>query len=303
MYHLGIDGYGRYTKLLALGENNKVLGRHSGAPTDLRLQPAASVAHNMTVLVREINRLTNTALKDCAGLCFAMAAAAVKEHEGAIVRMFKTMGFTCNIQVISVERAALAAKIGNLPGILLYSGNDVAGYIWRGDGDELYAGSYGRLIETGGSAYSIGANALRRMVMAIDGRIEATALTGMITQELNLKEPSELLGFINSKDYDHKKTAALSSLVEKAGKLGDSAALEIESQAAKDLAAFGGSLITLAETRSQRPGIVLGGSVLLFNESIARQTSANLRAKFPDVQILMADEKTELGAAVLASKV
>jgi len=301
MYYLGIDGHGRYTKLLALDENLKVLGRHSGAPSDLRLQPAASVAHNITALVRELGRLTNTGAKDCGGLCFAAPAASVKTHEAALVKMFKNIGFTCGIKVVSVERAALAAKIGVSPGALILAGEDVSGYIWRAD-SEVFAGGYGRLIETGGSAYSIGIQALRHVVMSLDGRGEATNLTAMITKELGLKEPDEIIAAINQPGFEIRKVAEIARLVNQAAQAGDNAALGIEAQAAKDLALFGASLVAKAQVKGERTNLVMGGAVVLLNENVARQTSANLRSKFPDVQVLLADEKAELGAAMLAKQ-
>jgi N-acetylglucosamine kinase-like BadF-type ATPase len=213
--------------------------------------------------------------------------------------MFKNIGFSCGIKVVSTERAYLAAKLGDSPGILLLSGEDVSGYIWRGD-NEVYAGNYGRLVETGGSAYSIGANALRRVVLSLDGRGPDTGLAGMAARELGVKEPADILGVVNSDSFETKKIADLAGLVEKAAKDGDGTALEIEAQAGRDLASFASILITKAQLKGERIQLLMGGPVLLLNENIARQTSANLRSKFPDIQILLADEKTELGAAMLA---
>ena len=110
MYYLGIDGCGKYTKLLMLDGNGKVLGRHSGAAADLRYQPAASVARNIAVLTREIGKLTNTGIKECGGLCFAAPASLFRAAEEQIAKIFKDMGYGCEVLVVSVERAALAAK-------------------------------------------------------------------------------------------------------------------------------------------------------------------------------------------------
>ncbi|MCL2703285.1 MAG: hypothetical protein FWE91_06745 [Defluviitaleaceae bacterium] len=299
MYYLGIDGCGKYTKLLMLDENNKIIGRHSGVPTDLRLQPAASVAHNITLLVKELHRLTNTTVKGCAGLCFAAPSSEIDEHEASLVKMFKNIGFVCAVKVIGMERASLAAKIGDVPGVLLLSGDDVYGYIWRG-GKETFTGGYGKLIEMGGSAYSIGANALRRIVMFLDGRGSDTSMAVMAARELGVREPAEILNVINGDDFKANNVCNLAGVVEKAARDGDGAALEIETQAARDLAAFGAGMIIKARTDGEGTHMVIGGPVLLLNESIATQLNANLRTLFPDIHILLGDEKAELGAAMLA---
>lgn len=296
MYYLGIDGFGRYTKLLMMDGNGRVMGRHSGAPTDLRLQPAASVAHNMNVLIHEIGRLTNTIVKDCKGLCYAVPAPSVKTNELALVKMFKNIGFGCAVKVVSVERAALAAKIGNEPGALLFAGNDISGYIWRGGGNEAFIGGYGPLIETPGSAHAIGAAALRRVIMAMDGRGAATGLTELVVTEFGVKDTAGILPLINAPDYEMRKIADLASIVEKAARLGDGVAMEIEAEAARNLAVFGVVLMNQSGVNS----LILGGATLLLNESVARQTQAALRTKFPLIQILQADEKPEMGAARIA---
>ena len=299
MYYLGIDGCGKYTKLLMLDDNNKIIGRHSGVPTDLTLQPAASVAHNITMLVRELQRLTNTGAKGCRGLCFAAPAQAADAHEAALVKMFKNIGFSCTVKVISTERAALAAKIGAAPGALLLAADDVSGYIWRG-GKEIYTGNYGCLIETGGSAYSIGANVLRRVVMQLDGRGDETSLTGMVARELGANEPSDIPAIIKSPDFKAKDVCALAGLAGIAAGEGYGAALEIEAQASQELASFGAALAEKAQIRGERVNLVLGGATLLLSENIARQVSAKLRSLFADINIHLGDEKTELGAAMLA---
>jgi len=300
MYYLGIDGCGRYTKLLMLDDNNKVIGRHSGAATDLLMQPAASVAHNAASLVREIWRLTNTTHKNFNGLCFAAPLSVVSEHETALIKMFKNIGFTCNIKVAAMERALLAAKIGDSPGVLLLAGNDVSGYIKRGDNTETYAGNYGRIIETGGSTYSIGINILRHVVMAADGRGNKTILTDSVTKEFGLNNPSEIIGYVNSKNLDPLKISDLSGLLINAVQHGDNTAVEIVKKAALDLTVFGKNLIEQAKFRAEQTNLVLGGSIFLLNEYIFKQTSSELKSFYPSINLQIGDEKTELGAAILA---
>jgi N-acetylglucosamine kinase-like BadF-type ATPase len=283
-----------------LDDNRKTVGRHSGASVDFSRLPAAAVGQNVISLVKEISRLTNTNIRECGGLCFSLDAALVKPNEAAIIKLFKSIGFSCPMRVVSGERALLAAKAGNSPGVLVMSGGDVSGYILHEDGAESFHGNYGNIIETPGSAYSIGATALRRVFAAFDGRDKETVLTEALLKHFNIKTIPEILPIVKNIDFDARALSELSAYVKAAALSGDKAALETESQAARGLAGFAQALIEQVQKPGARTVLAIGGPTVLLNESIFRQASAQIRSLFSDVKILPADEKPEIGAAVLA---
>lgn len=302
MFYAGIDGCGKYAKIAIIDENRKTLGRHSGASLDLRRLAPASVSHNAVTLTREVFKLTGVSVKDCAGLCFAADAAVVKESGGAIVKMFKNLGFACDVRAVCGERAVLAAKTQGGPGVLLDAGADVVGYILNEDMTERRIGGYGPAAETAGSACHIGKAAIRGVVRAFDGRDPETMLTALLLGHFGVKDVKEMLDTVNHAEYAAAKNAELMNEVKKAAAAGDAAALAIEKEAAAGLSEFGLNLVNIyAPKAAGRVIFVMSGPILLLNESINRQTAALLRISRPDIQIMQADEKPEYGAAVIAA--
>jgi N-acetylglucosamine kinase-like BadF-type ATPase len=115
----------------------------------------------------------------------------------------------------------------------------------------------------------LGLAALHAITQAADGRGPLTRLTGLVLETWGLPEPAGLVKYVYQQGESHIRIAGLGPLVSRAAALGDIVALEIQAQAAADLAKMAVSVVRQLGFTGRVP-CALGGGVMIHNEAIVQ---------------------------------
>jgi N-acetylglucosamine kinase-like BadF-type ATPase len=137
----------------------------------------------------------------------------------------------------SAEEIQLVGGRGERYGVLLMSGHCSFAFGVNHAGQSAKVGGWGTVIGEEGSAYWLGAQALRAVAMASDRRGISTMMTGMVMSEHGLAHPREMSSLLRTKDETERATLVrgLASVVMHAAEAGDEAARKLIEQAAAHL--------------------------------------------------------------------
>lgn len=172
-------------------------------------------------------------------------------------------------QILIDNDAISALYSGTLgePGIVQISGTGSITLGVNRHGQRERAGGWGYLFDDEGSGYSLGKNALSRVFKAYDGRGSSTILVQYTLDYFSVKEVPEIIPRIYNSENPRKTISQLSKLVVQAAEEKDSIALEILSEAGKEIGAGIAAVIqklSLQNATVKVPVVITGG---VFNSS------------------------------------
>lgn len=298
MYYIGIDGGGTYARLVAIDENQKIIGRHAGNSTNLRLNSYNVVFENINKLITEFNILTNTKINDCSGVCIGSAGIENQQNALEMEKLLRQVGFANKVMAVNDAEIVLATETKGGAGVVIISGAGSIGYAVGKDGKTSRVGGWGHLIDDAGSGCWIGMQAIKRVFEEFDGRNDHTVLTEKIKAHFDVKQINEIYKYMYSDLFSKSKISEIAMLVKYAANEKDVAALLIEEQAANELYKLAKVLIEKNNLVEHK--IVVGGSVILLNENISEKLTHKIKASFKNVDVIPVREKPEMGAAYLA---
>lgn len=207
------------------------------------------------------------------------------------------LGGDCRLLLMGDQEIALYGACGGESGAILIAGT---GSICMGrdqEGRSCRAGGFGHLIDDEGSGYALGRDALCAVVRALDGRRDHTVLTGMILEEWKASGIEELVRQVYAAP-DKSHVAALAPLVERAGRMGDAAAMAVIDKGATGLLEL---VLTVQRKLSlQHMALSLMGGLLAADTLLRQQVLALLARQAPDVELKMPLADGAAGAAMLA---
>ena len=252
-YFLGIDGGGTKTEFVlqnADGETCASCIRAASNPADIGIPQSEAVLRDGIETV-------------CAGIpysgiyLFAGIAGAISTgSRDAMAVFFSSFGFA-GYGYASDNENLIAAGLKMKDGITMIVGTGVCAFTVRAGQRKRTAG-WGYLIDRGGSAYNIGADAIHAYYAAMDGTGPATSLSEAVETQSGLS-PDSLLGKI----YEEGKRyiASFAPVVFREAEKGDEVSREIILQNASCAAGF---LSAAAEPfrddgRSVLPIVLAGG--------------------------------------------
>lgn len=194
-----------------------------------------------------------------------------------------------------VETALEGAFLGG-DGLMLISGTGSIAFLKQGN-EVKRCGGWGYAFGDEGSAYWIAKKLLEVFAKEDDGRLEKTALHGLLLERLNLSQGADLITYV-MKDLqnDRNQLAKLAVLAGEAAALGDPLALLIYEEAAKELAALANTLVKGIE--KSVPLAVYGG-VFQAGNWILKPLKANLSE---NLHLMEPKAPPEYGAYLLAKK-
>jgi N-acetylglucosamine kinase-like BadF-type ATPase len=233
-YIIGVDGGGTKTLALLGDLDGNVLARGLSGPSNYN-----AVGFDAACLALE--RAISMARIDCPGeisaLCLGLAGAG---REGDIQR-FQNWAVDhfpkTAVKVVSDADILLMAGAPSGPALALICGTGSIVYGRTVTGELIRAGGWGYLFGDEGSAYAIGIAGLRAVMQAYDGRRPETLLSEMVLEHYGLLHtPPELVHTIYGAESHHSAVATLSNLVEQAAGRGDSVAIGILEESARELA-------------------------------------------------------------------
>lgn len=285
---VGVDGGGTRTRAVVLDGDGRELGRAegSGAIADALNPgpPAAAVA-----------QVCRAALEVAGGgvpahaLWAGLSGAGREEARAAVEEELLRAGVAGRVRVGTDIGAAFHDAFGDGPGILLVAGTGSIAWGRAEDGREARAGGWGHHLGDEGSAYALGAAALREVAWQADGRAPRTGLGDAILLALGLARVEDLIPWAASATKG--EVAALAPVVARAAAgdpvggdptagdpaagdpaaadpaagdpaAGDPAAVAILARAAADLDAHVAALLDALAPWSRPSAVALTGGLL-----------------------------------------
>ncbi len=185
----------------------------------------------------------------------------------------------------------------------LYHGEDAVGVVC-GTGSSawvrkkelpevVHLGGWGYLLDTMGSGYILGRNALRACCLAVDGRGKKTVLKDLIEQDTGMEFVRGIPGLY---DGGRPRIASLAYTVFEGAKMGDEVSLQLMEQGASDIA----ELIWTADRYFDKPyPVVIGGGIV----TAFPEYGELIRQKAPDyVTFIQAEAPPVFGSAAEAMR-
>ncbi len=174
-YYLGIDGGATKTTFALADKAGKIIRVEKLGPSnpfDLGFEKAALVIDNGIKSVSE--GIPNRKISLFAGL----SGGSVGNMRERIRAFLNGYGFA-RVANGSDSENIISAGLGNGDGIAVIMGTGISAWV-RKNGTVTRVGGLGYLFDRGGSAYDLGADAIRAACMAEDGTGEKTLLTELI---------------------------------------------------------------------------------------------------------------------------
>ncbi len=244
--YLGVDGGGTKTALIVLSETGEHLASVQ-APSCYYLESAntegpALVERVLTTAVGEVCDEAGIAPAEVDFAFFGLpgygeAAVDITFLNALPARVLGHRRYGCDNDMV----CGWAGSLGLADGVNVISGTGSITYGRRGEASAR-VGGWGELFGDEGSGYWIGIRALQACSQMSDGRLEAGPLGELVTAELALTAPLELVDVVHHRwGGDRRRIAALSTLVVEASRRDDRVAADILRDAA-------GELVRMVET-------------------------------------------------------
>lgn len=302
-YYIAIDGGGTKTEGVLTDTCGRIRAHAFGTasnPNDVTLQGSVTVLKGLTNTLLEQAGLTSADLPEVS--FFGGIAGGINYGpalESALREAYPTVG------VLGIRSDIQILLSGELPtgdGACIICGTGSACFLRRGD-ELIRIGGWGYLLDSGGSGYDIGRDALEAVLRAHDGRGEATALTELLTAHLGGEAHTKITDiYREGKPY----IAACAPCVFKAAKAGDPVANGILRRNARALSEYmEAAWHWLTEEGSTPPSclpVVMGGGISQKEADFWVSLVASLVDPAIPVQVTVAAAQPVFGAVVEASK-
>ncbi len=294
----GIDGGGTKTLCVVFAQSTGAVGLGRGGPLNANYIPEADVE---SAVKQAISSACAAAGVPPAALTSAAFAAPWSEH--LVAGVVRTLGARAAVTAPGEDATALMAGTLRPCGLVLIAGTGSrCAYVPEpGKGEAVVAGAWGSLFGDEGSGYQIGAEALRAVTKASDGRGPRTELAPVLFHDWGLSEPKELIQRIYGPPHGawRARIASICPLVGSVAGSGDAVALGILDRAAGELA----RMVAVVSARAGlRPpvSVLLSGGVFRLGELIRRPLRRHLCAEGLEAVLSEPRMAPVYGAALLA---
>lgn len=247
-YWLGIDGGGSHLRAVVTGSNLGVIAQAETAAANPGIIGHEESARRIHAVIEQALRQADLSSDQIAGVGIGIAGASAAHSETWLRGVLNVVLPDAWIVPSNDCEIALVGAHAERCGILLLSGTGSIAYGINRDGTAIHIGGWGYLMGDEGSGFRIGLDALAAITRAADGRGEATELTEVILQRLELSRPQELITWLyKSRVPRNAEVAELAITVMEAAGYQDGVAIRIIETAAQDLS-------TMCQTLRSRPG-------------------------------------------------
>lgn len=187
---------------------------------------------------------------------------------------------------------------GEIYGVVLISGTGMIVYGFDRAGNRARAGGWGALLGDPGSGYALGAEVLKAVTWAVDGRGPATALTQALLDHLGLERPQQLVDWAY-RDIAWERFAALAPLAVHCAQAEDTVAQRILAEGAEGLAGAVRAVVQNLKMADDPLPLVLAGGNLRPGH-FQDQVKARILSFAPNAILIRPDLEPVIGAAMLA---
>lgn len=257
---IGIDGGASVTRAIVMdARDGRVLGRRQGGPA---LTGRPESPFDIEAIIETGRQAAHTAAIElpAAALCAGLAGVGRAPERDLVESELRGRGLARIVSVVTDAEVAFYDAFGEGPGLLLIAGTGSMVWGRAEDGREARAGGWGVLLGDEGSGYEIGLGALRASVRAADGRGQGTELLARILEQLQLREPEELVPW--SAAARKAEIAALAPLVSQIAAAGDAIAADIIQRSIASLLTLVAALLSRLGPWSAPPRLALTGGLI-----------------------------------------
>ncbi len=206
-----------------------------------------------------------------------------------------------DVAVTNDAAPALLAATARRPAAVLIAGTGSIAY--GEDARRSYrVGGWGPLAGDEGSGLEIARQACAAVLLAEDGRAQATALTGAALQHFRLDAPAELVELTGDFCREPRRLASFTPRVLACARDGDPVAQRITAEAAAALARLGAALVTRLKPDGRAIPLALTGGVLQGDSSFAGAVRAGLSGMGLPVEFTSPSLPAVLGAVLHAAR-
>jgi N-acetylglucosamine kinase-like BadF-type ATPase len=296
-YVIGLDGGGTKTKVLVADRKKKILESFLAGAINYNGSEKELIDKNMQTIFQTVLE-KGYASKDCVGICIGTAGISNPLVRQYIMSNLELFGYSCPVSIVGDHETALAGALLQVEGMILIAGTGSICYGKDEKGNSYRTGGYGHLIDDAGSGYAIGRDILSAVIRAHDKRCEATVLTKLVLEYLNIQTIEELIRYVYDPDHSKKDIARLSILIEEAYRQEDKAAIAIVDHCVSELMELTKPILRVMK---EDCSIAVSGSILLKNQDIFDKLCAGMKKDYPLVTITKPMKDAAFGAVILAT--
>ncbi len=294
---LGIEGGGTRTVVLLVNTAGQLVKRAEFGPANLRLLTD-------TQLTRRFREIAKAFPKPAAGGIGLAGARDEKDRERirhAAARVWPRVPcHAANDLETALAATGLKSTSPQRPVIqvLVLSGTGSCCFGSAATGRMAKMGGWGHLLGDKASGYEIGLRALKAAVFYLDRDNEWSRLGRQLLRTLQLNEPNDLIGWVQT--ASKTEIAELALEVFSAATRGDDIARDILDGAASSLAKDAVSCAGKLAKAGEPVQFVLAGSVLLKQVKFAQKVAKEIKTRWPSASVTPLKHEGAWGAVTMA---
>lgn len=316
---LGIDGGGTKTVCLLSDTVGNIKGRGKGGGSNIFLTDAGRVKASLRHAI--LSSLENSDLSDvliceiCAGVAGAREGRAKEQLTDILIDVCRAIeteqpllprakvsfpaDLAAHIQVCGdIEITLRAGEVGDF-GVVVLVGTGSVVFGINAAGESARVGGWGPTLSPQGSGYDIGCRALRAIACAHDLRTPPTMMHDLVLDFFGVSTLMDLVAFLAQGSGQVSEVARLTKVVREAAALGDEAAREILSQAARQLGSMSATVIRRLGLQGQTFPVILSGGVFEI-EAVTQTVSQEIQALSPGADVQKLPCEPAYGAVTMA---
>ena len=290
---VGVDAGGTHARAVA-ANRDEIVGEYSGPCSNLRSTDVDTVAD---AIARAVAGALHGAR--AAGVCVGAAGAGNEDIARALREALQSRLPGVAVDVTIDARIALRAAIPAGDGMALIAGTGSIAYASAG-GSYVRCGGYGHALGDEGSAYAIGAAALRTALRSYDGRAPRDAFVEAIEVAFGACGARELLERPRASGHPVAAIAALAVRVLELANDGDRTATKIVQSAALDLFELIKALAKTTGLAGSDFPLAFAGGLLAQNSLLTYLIETRIASEFPLASVLKGSPAPQFGALALA---
>lgn len=294
-YFLAMDGGGSKTTAWLMDERHRILARATAGPSNpLKVGLSKSEKHLIGAARRALRKLPSRHPLEvvCAGVAGAHHSSSHRKLLAALRRRVPARR-----HLLTTDAAiALAAALGERPGVIVISGTGSIAYGRSRRGQILRSGGWGSLFSDEGSGYDLGRQAVVAALRDFDGRGPHTRLTHDLPKALGIRT----IGQVVAASPAPHQISALFRVVLESARRGDRVARRLCREAGKSLAGLALSLLKRLDPLRKALPVVCAGGVFHASLSVRRSFAFHIHREAPKSPVRLLRRMPVEGALDLA---
>ncbi len=236
-YFLGVDGGQSSTTALIGDQSGRVVGLGRGGPCN-HVGASEGQAKFTGAILGCLADACKQAGLDPGSLHFNSACLGFSGGPADKQAILKDLLRAERMTVTDDASIALSGATAGEPGIIAIAGTGSIAFGRNATGATARAGGWGYVFGDEGGGFDLTRQALRAVLRHEEGWGPETILRRMLLKETGASDANDLLHRFYTTDFPRPRIAALSKLVDEAATTGDSVAVHLLKDAARELAAF-----------------------------------------------------------------